>query len=129
MPRESTSASGVEESSWFGLMLWRLSAVASFALALLLIRHSLFGAVLLLLVAVFCLPGTRASFRQKTGVRVPGAASVAVGVVLALCGVVSAGLDAQARPRGGQVAGPSVAEVHAGQSADEPKPASASVAR
>ena len=129
MPQRSTSGSGVDDSSWFSLMLWRLSAGASFALALLFIRHSLFGAVVLLLLAVFCLPATRASFRQKTGVRGPGAANVAVGAVLALCGVVSAGLDAQARQRGGQVAGPSAEEVRASpeprQPGEKPKPSNA----
>jgi hypothetical protein len=114
MPQRSKSWSGVDDSSWFSLMLWRLSAAASFALALLFIKHGLLGAVILLLVAVFCLPGTRAGFRQKTGVRIPGAANVAVGAVLALCGVVSAGLNADVRPRGVQLAGPLAAEVHAG---------------
>ena len=61
----------------FGRVVWRSVAAVLYALALLLVGHDLLGAVLLLMAALWCLPGARAAVRQATGMQLPGAASFA----------------------------------------------------
>jgi hypothetical protein len=99
-PGEQTQADG----STLAAACWALAAVAWFAMALIFIRHDLFSAVLLLLVALICIPSLRASLRQATGIRIPGAATGVAIVALVCTSLVSAGRSMEERQSRGQSA-------------------------
>ena len=66
-----------------GLLLWRLIAGGLYGLALLLIPHDLQSALLTLLAASLCLPGTRVALLHHTGLRLGGGQSaVAAGALM-----------------------------------------------
>jgi hypothetical protein len=80
--------------------LWVLAATAWFVMAILFVRNGLFSAVLLLIIALICLPGMRAAFRQKTGLRIPGLATASAIVALAVGSFASAGRNIDMRQSG-----------------------------
>ena len=80
----------VDDSSWLGLALWRLSAGILYVLALLLVPHHLRAAVFLLLAALLCLPGTRAGVLLNTGVRVGAGFSALGALALVIAAMLSA---------------------------------------
>ncbi len=77
--------------------IWVLAATAWFVMAVLFVRNGLFSAVLLLIIALICLPGMRAAFRQKTGIRIPGLATASAIVALAVSSFTSAGRNIDMR--------------------------------
>lgn len=92
----ANQSSDVNDST-IAAALWVLAATAWFVMAVLFVRHGLFSAVLLLLVALICLPGIRAAFRQQTGIRITGMATGAAILALAVGGIGSASRNFEMR--------------------------------
>lgn len=91
MTASTPAQTPVDDSSWLGLALWRLSAGILYALALLLVPRHLPAAVFMLLAALLCLPGSRSAFLRGTGLRVGAGFSALGAMALVLGAVLSAG--------------------------------------
>ncbi len=94
--------------------IWVLAATAWFVMAILFVRNGLFSAVLLLIIALICLPGMRAAFRQRTGVRIPGLATASAIVALAVGSFASAGRNIEVSA-GGQASDESTLGANAAE--------------
>jgi hypothetical protein len=85
----------VASPSPWGTALWRLVAALLYACSLMLIPHDLTAAVLALLAALLCLPGARAAWHERTGLRVGGALTASGAMLLLLCALVRTGLETE----------------------------------
>ncbi len=95
----STSNNETEDTDEASLAsaVWILAATAWFVMAVLFVGNGIFSAVLLLIIALICLPGMRAAFTHKTGMRITGLSTVTAIAALAVSSFTIAGRNMDMR--------------------------------